>query len=238
MIQNRKWSGMVTLCALLVGVLLMFQLKAQAKVNERTSNTPDIVSALAPYTYSIDQLQAENTKLQTELDQYQRGAAAALLADTRLKRTQLLAGSVPVKGPGLRIVLDDSKKEITNKEEVNNYIIHEQYLRKLVNALWNSGAEAIAINGQRLTALTTIFCTGTVINIGSVAETPPYVIEVIGDSDKLVKGIEFVEKFELGLDNYVDVYGITFKKDIVTEIRLPAGKVPTFKLAVPVKEGN
>lgn len=234
MIRNKKWAILVTLCSLLVGVLLMFQLKAQAKVNNQPATRSDnVVAALAPYTYANEQLQAENDKLQAELDQYRQGVEAALLADTRLKRTQLMAGLTPVTGPGLRIILDDSKREIT--DEVSKYIIHEEYLRKLVNALWNSKAEAIAINGQRLTALSYIFCTGTVINIGGSVETPPYVIEVIGDSEKLLKGIEFVERFELGLDYYVELYGIDYRKEVVKELQLPAGRAPNFKLAVPVK---
>ncbi len=237
MAKGKKWTVMVTLCSLLLGVLLMFQLKAQAD-KPNLMGSDNVVAALAPYTSEIEQLQAENDKLQAELDQYMKGAEASQVASDRLKRAQLQAGLTPIEGPGLEITLDDSKQAVANGDDVDKYIIHEQYLRALVNALWNSKAEGVAINGQRLTANSAIYCTGTVITINDEIETPPYKIEAIGDSEKLSKSVEVVEKLVIGLDEYVQLYGITFKEDSVKDIRLPAGTLPNYKFAVPVKEGS
>lgn len=237
MAKGKKLTVLVTLCSLLVGVLLMFQLKAQAD-KPRLMGSDNVVAALAPYTSEIEQLQAENDKLQTELDQYMKGEEASQVASDRLKRAQLLAGLTPVEGPGLEIILDDSKQAVASGDDVDKYIIHEQYLRALVNALWNSKAEGIAINGQRLSANSAIYCTGTVITINDEVETPPYKIEAIGDSEKLSKSVEVVEKLVIGLDEYVQLYGITFEKNTVKHIQLPAAALPNYKFAVPVKEGS
>lgn len=239
MIKNKNWSLLVTICALFVGILLMFQLKAQAKVDIKAEIQSDnVVLALAPYTLGNEQIQAENDKLSTEIEQYRRGVDAALVADTRLKRAQLLAGLVAVKGPGIRVVLDDSVRDVVNHAEVNNYIIHEEYLRGIVNALWNSQAEAIAINGERLTSLSEIFCQGTVININGKPQIPPYAIEAIGDSQTLLKGIQFTVKYQLGLTYNAEAYGIKYHQEEVKQLQLPAGRNAVFRLAMPVKEGS
>ncbi len=239
MAKSKRWTVLVTLCSLLVGILLMFQLKAQAD-KPTLMGSDNVVAALAPYTSQIEQLQGENDKLQAELNQYMKGAEASQVASQRLKRARLLAGLTPVEGPGLEITLDDSKQAINPdyKDEVDKYIIHEQYLRALVNALWNSGAEAIAINDQRLTANSGIYCTGTVITINDEVETPPYTIKAIGDSEKMSKSVEVVEKIVYSLDELVQQFGITYKEDTVKNLRLPAGRLPDYKFATPTKEGS
>ena len=237
MAKGKNWMVLVTMCSVLVGILLMFQLKAQDD-KPSLSGSDSVVAALAPYTVEIEQLQAENAKLQGELDQYMKGAKASQVANDRLKQAEMLAGLTPLEGPGLEITLDDSKQAVANGENVDKYIIHEQYLRALVNALWNANAEGIAINDQRLTAGSAIYCTGTVITINDEIETPPYKIEAIGDSDKLSKSVQFVANIVYGLDEYVQMYGITFNEKSAKDIKLPAGRLPEYKYASPVKEGS
>ncbi|MFC0625339.1 DUF881 domain-containing protein [Kribbella deserti] len=102
---------------------------------------------------------AEGTRLQKELDQL-----------------ELETGSVPVTGPGLKAVVDDAK-DATNKQGR----LLDVDLQQLVNGLWTAGAEAISVNGHRLTTLTAIRGAGSAITVDYSSLTPPYTVHAIGD---------------------------------------------------------
>ncbi len=230
---KNRWIILVTFCSLLVGVFLVFQLKAQAKV-PRVTTADNILPVLIERDQENARLKAENDRLNSELQKLKQGVDAALLANEQLKRARLISGLELVKGPGLRIILDDSHREDIDKGDVNQYIIHEQYLREIVNALWNAKAEAIAINDQRVTAQTEILCVYNVMYINGKVQTPPFIISAIGDTQNLLKGVDFI-RFDLG--SLAKNYGITYKKEPVKELKLPAGRAREFRFAVPVKEG-
>jgi uncharacterized protein YlxW (UPF0749 family) len=63
--------------------------------------------------------------------------------------------------------------------------VRDRDLRPLVDGLWNAGAEAIAINGQRLTARSPIRNSGVAIHVNFRPLSPPYVILAIGDRASL-----------------------------------------------------
>ena len=93
---------------------------------------------------------------------------------------------VPVTGPGIVIVLNDSPLANTvSPEEKDNYLVHVEDLRSVVNDLFLAGAEAIAINGQRLGPVSSLRCIGPVIYVNGKQMAPPFKIEAIGPSDIL-----------------------------------------------------
>jgi uncharacterized protein YlxW (UPF0749 family) len=184
---------------------------------------------------SVEKLQSENQKLKDEIEKYQKGADAELVANQRLIRAKQVAALTPIEGPGIRIVLEDSKRPVNDEDNVNLYIIHEQYLQEIVNALWSHGAEGIAINGHRITAHSDIYCMGSVMNIDGEVEPSPYTIEAIGDIQKLNGAMVGVESFFLRISKES---GIGYKRESAQNLNLPAGKFPRFKFAVPSKEGS
>ncbi|HWJ03711.1 MAG TPA: DUF881 domain-containing protein [Verrucomicrobiae bacterium] len=234
MSAKNKWIVLVTFCSLLVGTLLMLQLKAQAKAPKEVR--PDnILPVLIERNQENAQLHAELDKLNAELQKLKQGVDAAILANDQLKRARLLAGLEPVKGPGIKITLDDSKYKDIDIDEVSQYIIHEEYLRAIVNALWNAGAEAISINGQRVTVQTEILCNYNVMNINGKPQTPPFVIYAIGEPQKLQAGVGFVDWDFVTL---VQKYGIGFKVEPEKEVKISEGRYHEFRFATPSKEGN
>ena len=96
-----------------------------------------------------------------------------------------MAGLTEVKGPGVTIEMNDAKKEVPSGQDPNLFIIHDDDVLAVVNELLASGAEAIAINGQRVVATTEIRCAGAVIMINGVRFAPPLKIQAIGDPETL-----------------------------------------------------
>lgn len=97
--------------------------------------------------------------------------------------TAMSTGARSVTGPGVRVEINDSPDD-------PNGVIVDQDMRQVVNALWQSGAEAIAINGHRLSSRTAIRQAGSAITVDYRSMTTPYRIEAIGDPQMLNKNFE------------------------------------------------
>lgn len=133
----------------------------------------------------------------------------------RLDRLAVSSGFGAARGPGLRIVADDNPDATSVKQ-----VVLDEDLQRLVNGLWAAGAEAVSINGQRLTALTAIRTAGEAITVDK-SLSPPYVVLAIGDPEQLPA--RFIES-EGGTWwlNLKSVYGLTFLITTEDEITVPA----------------
>ena len=93
-------------------------------------------------------------------------------------------GKVKVKGNGVQVTLEDADYNPQN-QNANQYIVHEHHIFKVINELNISGANAIAINGQRLSHDSYILCNGPVIEIDGRQHPAPFVITAIGDAETM-----------------------------------------------------
>lgn len=101
---------------------------------------------------------------------------------------RLLLGELKSEGKGIRITLQDGDYDPKSLNP-NDYIVHESHVFKLMNELKISGAQAIAINGQRVMANSYIRCNGPVITIDGTQHPAPFVIEAVGDSETLMASL-------------------------------------------------
>jgi uncharacterized protein YlxW (UPF0749 family) len=106
-----------------------------------------------------------------------------------LEKVRMWVGLVPVTGTGLVVTLNDNK-DVPANGNVNDYIVHEENLRQVVNELFSAGAEAVSINGQRLTTDSSVRCVGPTILVNEVKTAPPFEISAIGSSDTLIKALQ------------------------------------------------
>jgi uncharacterized protein YlxW (UPF0749 family) len=136
-------------------------------------------------------------------------------ADARLDRMQVSTGFVAVRGEGVRAMVDDAPSGDLNG------IVKDVDLALLANALWSAGAEAIAINGQRLTVLSAIRSSGTAIEVNSVAIGPPYAVLAIGDTGSLQAEF-FNTSTGLAFSDLTRRYGMRFDMDNVERLSLPS----------------
>lgn len=158
-------------------------------------------------------LREENESLQSLfLDTTTEGRALS----ARLDRLGVVTGAVPVTGSGVKVVVDDAPDATTEKQRVL-----DKDLQKLVNALWASGAEAISINGQRLSNLSAIRLAGSAITVNFVSLSGPYTVLAVGDPDTMPA--RFVET-KHGRD-WLDLqafYGLQFEMTAEDSMTLPA----------------
>ncbi|MEO9150756.1 MAG: DUF881 domain-containing protein, partial [Lapillicoccus sp.] len=109
-----------------------------------------------------------------------------------LARLDLLTGDVAATGPGLTLTVDDSPSAKASSGVdpratggTDDGRVTSLDLQVLCNGLWQAGAEAMSINGQRLTARSAIRFAGQAILVDYRPLTPPYVITAIGDRQDL-----------------------------------------------------
>lgn len=170
----RVQSGQVAvgLAALLLGVMIAVQLRLRTVVPPST-NTSQLLTLLKQSDQKRTELSQQVAHLNSLLNgRLEKRAAAERLAK-ELTADQILAGTIPVKGPGLVI-------EWSNGNAPQAYQITDIDLLLLVNELRAAGAEAIAINGQRITGQTEIRSAANYILINDTQTQAPYTIRAIG----------------------------------------------------------
>ena len=141
-------------------------------------------------TAHADELRRANGELSAQIAQLQGQAASTddpeLFA--QLQKDAVPSGVVPVSGPGLRIVLTDGAPVNGGEEDASSLVLDHD-LQTLVNGLWAAGAEAVAVNGERVTTTTAIRSAGAAILVDSTALSGPYTVEAIGDAATMQTGL-------------------------------------------------
>jgi uncharacterized protein YlxW (UPF0749 family) len=149
--------------------------------------------------------------------------ASVEAVEARLGRLQVTTGFVPVEGQGVRVTVDDADTGDPNG------IVRDNDLALLVNGLWSAGAEAISVNGQRITAMTSIRTSGRAIEVNSVGIAPPYTVLAIGDRSSLQADF-FETTSGLAFDGLTRRYGMAFEMDNEDELSLPAASSQLLRL--------
>lgn len=187
------------------GILLAFGVRSIEAVRQTER---DEKVTLAEQQQQLEQMQrtvekekTESAKIQANLDETKKQLAqggkiskiqlAKLNAET--KKLQMLLGLTPVKGEGIVIRLADNPEASANAgPDAGPFlpgIVHDFDLLQVVNELRSAKAEAIAINGIRITGFTPIRCVGPVIYINFESVPAPFIVEAIGKADGLKSAV-------------------------------------------------
>ncbi len=121
-------------------------------------------------------------ELQRELEQTRRATAegrtltAAMSKELESLRT--LAGLRAMRGPGVAVLLQDAKTQPSGSTPI---IVTYQDLVSVINELWAAGGEAIAVNEQRVTAMTGFSQVGGTVKVNLQGINAPFTIVALGD---------------------------------------------------------
>jgi len=149
-------------------------------------------------TEQADSLQQSNDRLQDELTKAQTAGLAKADASglaAELDRLRMATAQVAVTGPGLEITVDDAETSTVvaagdpRAVSADAGRVLDRDLQILVNGLWAAGAEAIAVNHQRLGPLSAIRSAGQAVLVDYRPLTRPYVVQALGDASRLQSGL-------------------------------------------------
>lgn len=177
----------------------------------------DLIARIAAAEATIDDLQAQSVALADELRELRRTSGALRASEQRLADTLgRSVGTEGVRGPGVRVAVDDGADSAVQGSQVV-----DTDLRMVANSLWAAGAEAIAINGRRLSSRTAIRNAGDAVTVDYRSLSRPYVIEAIGEPRSLEDGFRSSEGGRW-LEGLAQHYGVVWSIGRVEELTLQA----------------
>ncbi len=173
-------KGLILLSTLLLGFFLVIQLRSFATVNEiifrdQESNVFQEIQILKDKN---DDLNDEVLELENNISQLADQNSALQAIDDEIAKYKKLSGDFSIFGPGITVTLEGN--------------ISTAWVIDLINEFFNSGAQAVAINGIRITNKTVGFDTlpqGQILLNGSIL-SPPYSFDVMGESEVLMTILE------------------------------------------------
>ena len=217
-----RWSGhrgaaVATAVFGLLVALAAVQTARNADVQEASRNAlidriRERQAEVATAKDGIAALRRENADLEAA-EARSRSAQNDVTAE--LRDLQVSTGFIGVSGPGLRVTVSD------NPDGSADGRVRATDLRRLVNGLWESGAEAIAINGHRLSSLSAIVNSNIAVSVNRSPLTPPYVVSAIGDVQGLRSRLPTTSS-GAQFQGLADQFGFGVDLQNETEVQLPA----------------
>jgi len=236
--EPRRVSPRIVAAVLLVGVATgVATTQVKQRADAVSASRRALVNDIHARTAETDELADRAASLS---EQVSRTRAQMLGADARGRQAaaqvaalELVSGTVAVRGPGVVVTLREasgSSSADARGGQPGEGRIYDRDLQEVVNALWAAGAEAISVNGQRLTSLTAIRSAGEAVLVDLRPLSPPYVLRAVGDPDLLEP--RFVDsstarKFQ----TWTSLYGIGFEVDRAKDLRLGAASSPDLRVA-------
>ncbi len=195
----------------------------------------DLVNQIHTQTTQSDQLQKQLDGLRAQVASARNAALTASGRGSALQReiTELetVAGAQAVEGSGVEVTLDNAK-DSSNPDTASLGVIYDRDIQAVVDALFASGAEAIAVNGERLTSRTAIREAGDAILVDYRPLAPPYHVDAIGPPDLKTTFL----KTQTGTlyENWRQVYGLGFSVDSRVRLTLPSAAEQMTRYAEPL----
>lgn len=203
----------------------------------------ELVDRIDRETQAADKLEDSVDKLRDDVSTRQREALKKTGESDQAELMDLLSGATEVHGPGVKLVVDDAREATSGGDgdprETAGFSdtgrVRDHDMQRVVNGLWASGAEAVSINGQRLTALSAIRAAGDAILVDNKPLVPPYTVLAVGDGKRL--STRFQNSPDgLYLHALQENFGIRTAISVEEDLRLPAAPSVIVRTAQPRTE--
>ncbi|WP_406132134.1 DUF881 domain-containing protein [Streptomyces sp. NBC_00989] len=203
----------------------------------------ELIDRIDKETTSADKLEGSVDTLRDDVSARQRAALKTSGGSGQADLVSMLSGATAVHGPGVKLVVDDAKEASSgggdNPRETADFSdtgrVRDRDMQRVVNGLWAAGAEAVSINGQRLTALSAIRAAGDAILVDNRPLVPPYTVLAVGDGQRLSTRFQNAAD-GLYLHALEDNYGIRATIAVESDLRLPAAPSVIVRTAQPRTE--
>jgi uncharacterized protein YlxW (UPF0749 family) len=183
-----SWQVTLGLALLALGFLIAAQLRAEGpRVRYTTQERPPLVETVLELTATQDVLKERILELDARIREIQsEGEGSAELVrelNDQLEAARIAAGLVALEGPGVVLQLSDAAVPPPAGGNAGDFLVSGRDVRAVVEELWLAGAEAIAVNGERVNSSSAIIDIGGSILVNSAYLAPPYQVAAIGPAD-------------------------------------------------------
>lgn len=240
-------NGAMRVITLLLALLLGFTVAVSVidlRADARAEDSPRALleQEVRETRTESDALEERQAELQAEIAEAQAvvldGAGEG--ASDRAAELEQAGAGLAMTGPGTVLVLDDSvpapSKPGTGRSAVNR--VTDGDVQIAVNGLWAAGAEAVSVNGQRVSSTTAIRTAGSAVLVDFRPLSPPYRITALGDAEKLRASVDGSETGAY-LQDLSSRYGIRCTWEDGEELEVPPRTVgPLREASVPQEQGE
>ena len=227
MINNNKAQLAIGIVVLILTYLIALQVKSvtvnKASSLQQNARVDELLGDLKKEREKNEDLEKQLEAYQNDIAQYREDAEQhsgySKFLSEQLKRAELIAGLVDVKGPGITITLNDinNRKAASGVLSASETLIHDEDIRRVINELCAAGAEAISVNDSRIIATSAVRCVGPTILVNDVKMVPPYTIRAIGNADQLTAAMNL----NGGVIDNMKVWGFTITITKSNELTIP-----------------
>ncbi|WP_029679053.1 DUF881 domain-containing protein [Bifidobacterium sp. 7101] len=221
---HRSLVGTVSVAVVLA--LVGYMLTTNIRVNRTVTVTSDTAGLVEERENKAGELRKDINDMSSQIN------ALKTLTDDKGSSDQARedpgSGTVlkAVQGPGLTVTLNDSplwQQKVGSDgstANINDYVIHQQDVESVVNALWAGGAESMRIQDQRVLPTTAVRCVGNVLLLHGRKYSPPYKISAIGPVDRMTKSLNTSPSIRI-YKEYVNTVGLAWNVESSDNLRFP-----------------
>ena len=230
-----RWQVTLAVFLALVGFLLVIQVRAGRSIRREvelpTLRVRELAVLVQQQEEAVRSLQAEIADLRGRLAEYEtaatQGRSSAETLAKQVASYRMVMGLTPVEGPGIVVRLSERRRA----GGVVAPVVQAADLSGLINELWSAGAEAIAVSGVRVLAITGFREAPDGIVAGNVRLPRAYEIEAVGDSAIMKATLNLRGGYVEGLRSV----GLIVELKEEPRLQLPAYRGPLrFRSAKPV----
>lgn len=223
---GRGWRFAAPVALAGCGALLVVSARAADGNDLRPIDHTDVTDLIRAEEQHTEELTVELERLSAQVQALtaEKGSGGNSELQDRVESLRSAAGLTAVEGPGLIVTLDDAPLpagELEPGTKLDDYVVHQQDLDGVINALWAGGAEAMMVMDQRVIATSTIRCVGPVLLLQGRRYAPPYTITAIGDPDTMQEALDdsdAVAEYRL----YAEFIGLGYQLEQEDNLTLPA----------------
>lgn len=211
----------VAICGV-AGFMITTSALAAAGSDLRPNRSTDLVELVRAQANRNKAMAAELSTLRGQVDLLAASAAQGNAPGREtLDKAAAQAALTAVKGPAVQVSLTDAPIDFKPAGVAGDLlVVHQQDIQAVVNALWSGGAEAMTIQGVRVTSTTGIKCVGNSVVLKGVPYAPPYVITAIGEPGRLEAALAASKDVRI-YQQYVAVYQLGYAQKRLDEVAMP-----------------
>ncbi len=216
------WRVLVPVVLLVIGLLLATSARLAAGTDLRAERRTDLVGLIRAEQDRVEAETAQLTALQAAV------AAAAEAGAPTPSDPELESLIAEVEGPGLAVELADAPIPVEGVAEgytADDYIVHEQDVQAVINALWAGGADAIGVMDQRIIATSAVRCVGSTLLLHGQVYAPPYTVTAVGPPERMQRALDASPRVGL-YQQYVDLLGLRLDVQVSNSETIPAYQGP------------
>lgn len=194
--KNNEANIFVFIASIIIGIMISLNISFSDKGNFAFLDTKQYEDAANVKLKLLDDISNLNDQYNLSYSKYNKyeslGKNNAKLSEemeVELDENKMNIGATEVQGDGIKVTLNDAPDFVKATKELSEqqYLIHNFDVALILNEIKIAGAEAISINGIRISDTSGVICDGLVLQVNGQQAYAPFYIEAIGNKDALME---------------------------------------------------